>query len=81
MSAHSCCENVEKYSIARRGMNIGGGLVSGSILLLIPKCPLCIAAYFAMGTGVGISLSTATSLRWALMILCVGGLLTLIKKH
>jgi hypothetical protein len=42
----------------------------GLIIALIPKCPLCIAAYIAIGTGIGISVSTAAYLRWGLLALC-----------
>jgi hypothetical protein len=37
---------------------------------LVPKCPLCIAAYLAIGGGLGMSLTTATHLRTALVWLC-----------
>ena len=49
-------------------------------LALVPKCPMCIAAYFAIGGGLGVSLSTAGHLRTALVWLCWGVLALLAAR-
>jgi hypothetical protein len=50
-------------------------------LVLVPKCPLCLAAYVTLWTGLSLSLSTATYLRWGLLSLCVASLLFLTVKR
>jgi hypothetical protein len=50
-------------------------------LVLVPKCPLCLAAQVALWTGLGLSFSAAAYLRWTLLFLCIATLLFLIVKR
>ena len=58
----TCC-NSRSPSLLRRCGDISGWIVPASILALMPKCPLCVAAYVALATGIGISVTAATYLR------------------
>jgi hypothetical protein len=45
-------------------------LLPAFLLAIIPKCPFCLAAYIALGTGIGLSVTSARYLHIAL--LCLG---------
>ena len=47
-----------------------GWIVPAVVLALVPKCPLCVVAYAAM-LGVGLSVTTATLVREAIVLTCV----------
>jgi len=65
----------------RRVREIFAWVLPSAILVLVPKCPACLAAHVALWTGLGLSLSTATYMRWALLFLGVASLLFLIVER
>ncbi len=90
MRANRCCERpAGKASLAvnsgnpfiRRCRDIAGCMLPVSALMLLPKCPVCLAAYIAIVTGVGISVSTATYLRVLFLTLCIASITCLAAKR
>src|SRR5471032_1286519 len=49
-------------------------LFPAALLVLMPKCPLCVAAYVALFTGVGITVSTARWIQILMLVLCLTSL-------
>ena len=67
-------------SFTRRSFNVATKMVPIAILAVLPKCPMCLAAYVALGTGIGISLAAATYIRFLLIAVCVTSLIYFILK-
>jgi hypothetical protein len=80
----ACCDAASDRRTATwvpRVRDIIAWLLPSAIRVLVPKCPACLAAHMMLWTGLGLSFSTATYLRWGLLFLCVGSLLFLIVKR
>ncbi|AMV31536.1 hypothetical protein VN12_05415 [Pirellula sp. SH-Sr6A] len=41
------------------------------VLAFVPKCPTCVAAYLVLWTGLGVSFTSVTYLRWFIIGTCV----------
>jgi hypothetical protein len=66
----SCC----KVQTGRRPQHgwwqgTSGCVGSGALLVLLPKCPMCIAAYLTLWTGATVAMPVATYLRPMMAIL------------
>lgn len=71
MKTSSCCDGARRASPFRLGAETAGAVVSAATLILLPKCPMCLAAYVAVATGFGISVAAASHLRAVTFAVCL----------
>ena len=97
MNAQSCCGThssdcskkdsgqVSRFtyesSFLKRCLNFFRWMFTGSVIVLLPKCPFCLAAYIAMATGIGLSFSVASFIRILLIILCIVSLSSFVARR
>jgi hypothetical protein len=81
MNTDRCCENPRPRTFARRCVDVLGWIIPGAVLAILPKCPMCLAAYIALWTGIGLSFSAATHLRVSLLMLSVGLILFMAARN
>lgn len=74
-----CCRagGADRPGLARRCLGAAGWIVPSVTLALLPKCPACLAAYVAVGTGLGLSVTVAAYLRESLVVMCAASLLVM----
>lgn len=79
MSTSAChCSLGKKLRAVKHS---AGWIIPGVVLALLPKCPLCLAAWLSLMLGIGISVTTATVLHATLIILCLPLCIICLVRH
>ena len=70
MGAMNCCHAPAGQTAQHSWWRSASGCIgSGTLLVLLPKCPMCIAAYLALFTGAAEAMPLAAHLRLIVEIL------------
>jgi hypothetical protein len=64
----ACCRGPAPPGPGKRGLRALPWFVPGVAMALLPKCPACLAAWLALATGAGVTATTASHLRVALVV-------------
>jgi hypothetical protein len=67
MNATCGCSRKAKRSAFRNG---AGWVIPGLFLILLPKCPLCLAAALSVIFGIGVSADAAGVIHGCAILLC-----------
>ncbi len=68
MTGECCTDERPSRRLARRLSGAAASVLPGAVLLVLPKCPLCLAAWLAVVTGAGVSAAAAASVRGGLVV-------------
>src|SRR5690349_8683491 len=71
MTGQCCMGGAASRRSARRLSRAAASILPGAALVLLPKCPLCLAAWLTAATGIGFSAAGATWGRGMLMLFAV----------
>jgi hypothetical protein len=74
MTGQCCVAGRGPRPYACRLSKATASILPAALLLLLPKCPLCLAAWLTVGTGVSFSAACAAWLRGSIVLLWVGAL-------
>jgi hypothetical protein len=93
MKAPKCCVSVlasapieldgtdgksHPFFLAKRLLKVARLSLPAVVLALLPKCPACLAAYVALGTGISLSVAAAALLRSILTAACGAALVAVL---
>jgi hypothetical protein len=71
MTGQCCVGGPASRRLPRRLSRAVASILPGAVLVLLPKCPLCLAAWLTVVTGVGFSAAGAAWVRGMLVVFWV----------
>ena len=80
MSRRCCDGGKTTHRVGWRGSRISASILPAAVLVFLPKCPMCLAAWLTVGTGVAVPASGAAWLRPMLVVLWLAALALVIRR-
>ncbi len=80
MTRRCCMGEARSRRLARRLSTVAASILPGAALVLLPKCPLCFAAWLTVATGIGFSAAGATWVHWGLVMLSLAAVALLLIR-
>ncbi len=71
MIRQCCTGGPASRRLARRLSTAAASMLPAAVLVLLPKCPLCLAAWLTLTTGAGTSAAGVVWVREMLAVFCV----------
>lgn len=75
MTAQCCAGGRPPRPLARRLFGVAGSILPGVALALLPKCPLCLAAWLTIVTGIAVSGAAAARVHGLIVVFVFAGVL------
>ena len=69
MTGPCCTGEAPSRRLARRRAGAAASMLPGAVLVLLPKCPLCLAAWLTAIAGVGIPAAAVAHVRELIVVL------------
>ncbi len=81
MMGQCCAAGSTSCGLGRKLSKVTGMLLPGALLALMPKCPLCLAAWLTVATGFSISATGAAWVRGSIVVLWVAGIVAILWRR
>jgi hypothetical protein len=81
MTGQCCPAGPRSRRLARRLSRTAASILPAAALVLLPKCPLCLAAWLTVATGVSFPVAGAAWVRASIVLLWVAALAPMIWRR
>jgi len=81
MTGDCCVAGRASQPLTRRLSKATASILPAAWLVFLPKCPLCLAGWLSVATGISFSANGAAWLRGSVVLLCIGALTTMLWRR